>query len=42
MRIGTTGSRYKDCAGLLLYGYMMQLLGMEELIELMDWVYFNA
>lgn len=37
MRIGSTGSRYRDCAGLMSFGYLMNLLGMENLTDIMDW-----
>lgn len=39
LRIGTIGSRYRDCAALLSFGYISTLLGMDRLTEVMDWVF---
>ncbi|CAG9824060.1 unnamed protein product [Phaedon cochleariae] len=41
MRIGTTGSRYKDCAALMSLGYIMDLLGLDNLSDLFEWVFLN-
>lgn len=38
-RIGTTGSRHRDCAALMSYGYILDVLGMKALTEFMDWVF---
>lgn len=39
MRIGTIGTRFRDCSALLSYGYLSNLLGMEKLTDVMDWVF---
>lgn len=41
MRIGTTGSRFRDCAALISYGYIMDILGMPNATDLMDWVFIE-
>lgn len=39
IRIGTTGSRYRDCAALMSYGYLLSLLSMNRLVDLLGWVF---
>lgn len=41
LRIGTTGSRFRDCAALLSFGYLTDLLGMSKITDLMDWVFLE-
>ncbi|CAG4949537.1 unnamed protein product [Parnassius apollo] len=41
MRIGTTGSRHRDCAALISYGYLLNLLGMTNTTDVMDWVFIE-
>lgn len=41
LRIGTTGSRFRDCAAILSYGYLLELLGMTETTDVMDWVFIE-
>lgn len=41
LRIGTTGSRFRDCAALLSYGYITELLGMSKITDVMDWVFIE-
>lgn len=39
LRIGTIGSRYRDCAALLSFGYISAFLGMDRLTEVLDSVF---
>lgn len=41
LRIGTTGSRFRDCAALISYGYLADLLGMTKNTDVMDWVFLE-
>lgn len=41
LRIGTTGSRFRDCAALISYGYLMNLLGLPKSTDVMDWVFLE-
>lgn len=41
LRIGTTGSRFRDCAALISYGYLIDLLGMTQTTDVMDWVFLE-
>ncbi|CAB3222648.1 unnamed protein product [Arctia plantaginis] len=42
LRIGTTGTRFRDCAGLMSYGYVLDVLGMSKATDLMDWVFIEG
>lgn len=42
LRISTTGSRYRDCAALVSYGYLTELFGMPRLTELLEWIFFDG
>lgn len=41
LRLGTLGSRYRDCAGMLTYGYAMKILNIGS-DELMDWIFVQT
>lgn len=38
-RISTTGTRHRDCSGLLAYNYIKEFLGMRTLTEPMEWMF---
>ncbi|AOX47519.1 nucleoprotein [Orgi virus] len=42
LRLGTIGSRFRDCAALLSYGYLMKQLGTSKSIEILDWVFVES
>lgn len=42
MRVGTTGSRFRDCAGLMSYGYLLALLNMGNVSSLLEWVFVET
>lgn len=41
LRIATTGTRHRDCSGILAYGFLMKLLGFPKLTDVMDWVFLE-
>lgn len=41
LRLGFLGSRYRDCAGMLTYGYAMKILNIGA-GELMDWIFVQT
>lgn len=42
LRIATIGSRYRDCAALMSYAYLMQVLGTKALAYVADWVFVEV
>lgn len=41
LRLGSLGSRFRDCAGLLTFGYAMTILNIEA-GDLMDWIFIKT
>lgn len=41
LRMGTLGSRYRDCAGLISMGYMTKILN-EDSANIMDWIFIKT
>lgn len=42
LRIGTTGSRYRDCSALLSYGYITELIGHQDMENFLYWIFVPA
>lgn len=42
LRLGTTGSRFRDCASLLSYSHALKMIGATRPVELLRWIFCDS